>query len=183
VSITPGVGAHRLLVRVEVEPIEVAPGCNLVQLDGELHAEHPTGPRWVGSFHPVPVALRTRPPGWLADLVVPLTDAQVLALEQDRNGQDLQIRLDLRASLPQSREHAIVSGQDTRRVPASTWEAQIHQLGRAVSFTVTVPLPMDGGPLADAARHLRKADQQITNGEYSDAVREARLASNHRCCR
>jgi hypothetical protein len=118
VSITPGVGAHRLLVRVEVEPIEVAPGCNLVQLDGELHAEHRTGPRWVGSFHPVPVALRTRPPGWLADLVVPLTDAQVLALEQDRNGQDLQVRLDLRASLPQSREHAIVSGQDTRRVPA-----------------------------------------------------------------
>jgi hypothetical protein len=176
VSITPGVGAHRLLVRVEVEPIEVAPGCNLVQLDGELHAEQPTGPRWVASFHPVPVALRTRPPGLLADLVVPLTDAQVLALEQDRNGQDLQIRLDLRASLPQSREHAIVSGQDTRRVPASTWEAQIQQLGRAVSFTVTVPLPMDGGPLADAARHLRKADQQITKGEYSDAVREARLA-------
>jgi len=82
----------------------------------------------------------------------------------------------LRASLPQSHEHAIVEGQDTRRVPASTWEAQIQQLGRAVSFTFTVPLPMDGGPVADAARHLREADQQITRGEYPDAVREARMA-------
>ncbi len=131
-SITPGLGTHRLQVRVEVEPLEVAAGCNLVQLDGELHAEHPTGPRWVGSFHPVPVPLRIRARDWPADLVVPVTDAQVLALEKDRNGHDLQLRLDLRASLPQSREHAIVEGQDTRRVPASTWEAQIQQLGRAV---------------------------------------------------
>jgi hypothetical protein len=176
VSITPGLGTHRLLVRAEVEPIRVAPGCNLALLDGELHAEHPTGPRWVGSFHPVAVPLRTNPPGWLADLVVALTDAQVLALEKDRNGHDLQVRLDLRASLPQSREHAVASGQDTRRVPASTWEGQIQQLGRAVSFTVTIPLPMDGGPLADAAHHLRQADQQITRGEYADAVRQARLA-------
>jgi len=175
-SITPGLGAHRLQVRVEVEPLEVAEGCNLVQLDGELHAEHPTGPRWVGSFHPVPVPLRIRARDWPADLVVPVTDAQILALEKDRNGHDLQLRLDLRATLPQSREHAIFEGQDTRRVPASTWEAQIQQLGRAVSFTVTIPLPMDGGPLADAARHLRQADQQITKGEYPDAVREARLA-------
>ncbi len=173
VSITPGLGAHRLLVRVEVEPLAVAEGCKLVQLDGELHAEHPTGPRWVGSFHPVPVPLHMP---WPADLVVPVTDEQVLALEKDRNGQDLQVRLDLRASLPQSRKHAIAEGQDTRRVPASIWERQIEQLGRAVSFTVTVPLPMDGGPLADAARHVRQADQQITKGEYPDAVREARLA-------
>jgi len=91
VSITPGLGTHRLLVRAEVEPIKVAPGCNLALLDGELHAEHPTGPRWVGSFHPVAVPLRTNPPGWLADLVVALTDAQVLALEKDRNGHDLQV--------------------------------------------------------------------------------------------
>jgi hypothetical protein len=78
--------------------------------------------------------------------------------------------------LPQSRKHAIFEGQDTRRVPASTWEGQIQQLGRAVSFTVIVPLLMGGGPLADAARHLREADQQMTRGEYPDAVREARLA-------
>jgi hypothetical protein len=176
VSITPGLGAHRLQVRVEVEPVAVAEGCNLVQIGGELRAEHPTGPRWVGSFHPVSVPLRIRARDWSADLVVPVTDAQVLALERDRNGQDLQVRLDLCASLPQSREHPIVERQDTRRIPASIWEGQIQQLGRAVSFTVTVPLPMDGGPLADAARHLREADQQITRGEYTDAIRQARLA-------
>jgi hypothetical protein len=124
VSITPGLGVHRLLVRVEIEPLAVAEGCKLVQLDGELHAEHPTGPRWVGSFHPVPVPLHMP---WPADLGVPVTDGQVLALEKDRNGQDLQVRLDLRASLPQSRKHAIAEGQDTRRIPAGIWERQIQQ--------------------------------------------------------
>jgi hypothetical protein len=162
VSITPGLGAHRLQVRVEVEPLEVTDGCNLALLDGELHAEYPTGPRWIGPFHPVPVPLRIRARDWPADLVVPVTDAQILALEKDRNGQDLQLRLDLRASLPQSRKHAVFEGQDTRRVPPSIWEGQIQQLGRTVSFTITIPLPMDGGPLADAARHLRQANQQIT---------------------
>jgi hypothetical protein len=44
------------------------------------------------------------------------------------------------------------------------------------SILVTIPPPMDGGPLTDATHHLRAADQQITRGEYADAVREACLA-------
>ena len=46
-------------------------------------------------------------------------------------------------------------------VPASIWEGQIQQLGRAVSFTVTIPLPMDGRrsqmPPATCARRTSRS--------------------------
>lgn len=176
VTILPGLGAHRLQVPAEVEAITVAEGCTVVQLGGELQIEHSAGPRWIGSFTPVPVPLDFPGSGWPVNLVVPVTDAQILALEDVRNGEDLRLRLDVAATLPQSTGHPLRQVQDIRVVAASAWEDQLRQLGRAVSFTVTIPIPMDAGPLSDAAGHLRAADQQITQGEFTDAIREVRLA-------
>jgi hypothetical protein len=176
VSILPGLGTHRLQVPAEVEVITATEGCTVVQIGGESHIENPAGPRWIGSFTPVSVPLDFQGPSWLVNLIVPVTDAQILALEDARNGEDLRLRLDVAATLPQSTGHPLRQVQDTRVVAASVWEGNLQQLGRAVSFTVTIPIPMDAGPLADAAGHLRAADRQITRGEFTDAIREARLA-------
>jgi hypothetical protein len=100
----------------------------------------------------------------------------VLTLEQERNSQDLQLRIDFRAALPQSSDFPNTDRQDTLRVESGAWEKQVQAVGRAVFFTVAVPLPLDDGALAEAARHLRQADHQITAGEYPDALRETRLA-------
>lgn len=176
VTLLPGVGCHRLTLRLEMDADALADGCNLVQFGGELYAEHGGGMRWLGSFLPASVGPRTDGVSRSADLSVPLTSDQVLALEKERNGQDLQLRIDIRAALPQSAKYPITDTQDTVRVPASEWERQVEAVSRGIFFTVSVPLPLDEGPLAKAAGHLRKADHQITAGEYTDAIRETRQA-------
>ncbi|WP_055615175.1 hypothetical protein [Streptomyces phaeochromogenes] len=173
-SLMPGLGVHRLAVRVEVERLDVAQDINQATLSGELRAAGGLG--WIGAFLPVPVPLRTKANLVSVDLIVPVTSEQVLELEKHRNGQDLAVQLDVEGALPQSSGYPFAHVQEERRVPASVWENQIEQLGLAVAFTVTVPLPMNGGPLATAAEHLRTADRQITAGEYPDAIRESRLA-------
>lgn len=174
VSLMPGFGAHRLAVRVEVERLDVAEGINQVSLSGELRAADGLG--WIGSFLPASVPLRTKVNVRSVDLIVPITSEQVLELERHRNGQDMAVLLDVEGSLPQSSGYPFAHVQEERRVPASVWENQIEQLGLALSFTITVPLPMADGPLAAAAKHLRTAAQQITAGEYPDAIRETRLS-------
>ncbi|MFD8483593.1 hypothetical protein [Kitasatospora sp. NPDC059673] len=175
-ALLPGVGCHRLALRVEIAPTRLADGCTLVQLGGEIHAEHGVGMRWLGSLIPAAVGLSDNGVPRSADLSVPLTNEQVLALEKERNGQDLQLRIDITAVLPQSTQYPTATAQDTVRVPASTWEKQVEAVNRGIFFTVTVPLLLDEGPLAKAAAHLRTADRQITAGEYADAIRETRLA-------
>jgi hypothetical protein len=174
VSLMPGLGAHRLAVRFEVERGAVANGVNQATFAGELRAADGMG--WIGSFLPVAVPLRIKAEVSSVDLVVPVTSSQVLALEKHRNGRDLAVTFDVEGTLPQSTQYPFAHIQETRKLPASDWEGQIEQLGLAVSFTVTVPLPMNGGRLAAAAGHLRAADRQSTAGEYPDAIRETRLA-------
>ncbi|MEU6379583.1 hypothetical protein [Streptomyces sp. NPDC046909] len=173
-SLMPGFGAHRLAVRIEVERLDVAEAVNQVTFSGELRAADGLG--WIGSIVPVSVPLRTNVNVQSVELIVPVTSEQVLELERHRNGQDMAFQLDVEGTLPQSTGHPFAHVQEVRRVPASVWDNQIEQLGLAVSFTVTVPLPMNEGLLATAAKHLRTTAQQIMAGEYPDAIRETRLA-------
>ncbi|MET9438797.1 hypothetical protein [Streptomyces sp. NPDC006551] len=174
VGLLPGLGCHRLAVRIEVEPLNVADGVNHATIAGELRAAEGIG--WIGSFLPAHVPLRTRATTMSVDLVVPVTSTQLLALEEHRSGSDLAVTLDLDGTLPQSRAHPFAHVQETRRVAASAWERQLETVGVSASFTVTVPLPMAAGPIRQAAEHLRAADRQISAGEYPDAIRETRLA-------
>jgi hypothetical protein len=174
-SLTAGVGVHHFRLRQEVEARVLPDGCNQAQLGGELWAEHGGGMRWLGSFTPVGVGLQLGM-GRPVDLSLPLTTDQVLALERERDGGELQLMVDFRGSLPQCKKYPFMDGQAHFRVPASDWERQIENVHRGAFFTVSVPLPLDGGPLAKAAGHLRSARRQITAGEYPDAIRETRLA-------
>ncbi|MDJ0346439.1 hypothetical protein QMK19_35715 [Streptomyces sp. H10-C2] len=174
-TLMPGVGAHRFAVRVEVSATAVTEGCNQLQLGGEVHTEHSSGRVWLGSFTPTAIPLT---PGIsrTANLSMPLTSAQVLALEERRNGEDLQLCIDFSGSLPQSTGYPFADVQDSIRMAVSEWERQVETVSSGIFFTVAVPLPLVGGKLAEAGQHLRRADQQITAGEYPDAIREARLA-------
>ncbi|WP_314416189.1 hypothetical protein [Streptomyces sp. DSM 40484] len=175
-TLLPGVGVHHFKFRQQVETVTLAEGCNQVQVGGELSIE-PSGrsPQYVGSFALTAVDLREEVPGHF-DLSLPLTTDQILAMERERDGGDLQLMVDFRSSLPQTREHPSAQSQAHFRVSASEWERQIENVNRGMFFTVTVPLPLDDGPLADAAAHVLAARRQITAGEYPDAIRETRLA-------
>lgn len=174
-SLMAGVGVHHFTFRQEVEAMTLAEGCNHVQLGGELWAEHGGGMRWLGSFTRTGVGLQLGM-GRAADLSLPLTTDQVLALERERNGGKLLLIVDFRGCLPQSKKHPYMDGQAHFQVPASDWEQQIENVHRGAFFTVRVPLPMDSGPLAKAAANLLNAKRQITAGEYQDAIRETPLA-------
>jgi hypothetical protein len=128
----------------------------------------------VGFVHPVSVYLSQVSRDALLSL--PLTTDQVLALERERDGGELPVKVDFRATLPQSRKYPFAKTQVHFRVPASDGEWQIENVHRGAFFTVTVPLPVDDGPLAEAAKHLLTAKRQITAGEYQDVIRETRLA-------
>lgn len=172
-SLIPGLGAHRLRIPVLVEPITLPAGITVLQLSGELQAEHPA-PMWLGDV--IPVSLlegRSRP----TDLVCSLSDQQILALEQARGDQELQIRMNLTGVLPQGpSEYPFAHDQEAIRVPTSRWGEQLEGLGRAVSVTIAVPLPPDGAHLADASNYLREAKLLITDGKYEPAVVKIRLA-------
>ncbi|MFD6469649.1 hypothetical protein [Streptomyces goshikiensis] len=174
VGLLPGLGAHRLAVRTDVEPLHVADGVNHLTLAGEVRAAEGIG--WIGSVLPTLVPLRTKATSVAVDLVVPVTSAQLLALEEHRGGRDFSVLVDLQGTLPQSTAHPVAHLQETRQVAASTWEQQLASVGLTASFTITIPLPVASGPIRQAAEHLRTADRQITAGEYTDAIRETRLA-------
>lgn len=171
-TLLPGVGVHHFRLAQQVQMVKQADGVNQVQLSGELRI--PPGNLWLGSF--APVSVYVGPIRRDADLSLPLTTEQVLALERNRDGGELLLRVDFHAALPQTAKFPFVEEQVEFRVPASEWEKQIEAVQRGAFFTVTVPLPLNDGPLAEAARHLREAKRQITGGQYPDAIRETRLA-------
>ena len=136
VALLPGLGVHRLTVRVRVETVRAAAGCGHVQLGGEAWAENPGGgPHWIGLFSPAVVALGEAGAVAEAALSMAVTNDQVLALERSRGGRELALRLDLRAVLPQSPVDPCAQGEDTRRIPADDWDAQV----RALTAMLAVP--------------------------------------------
>jgi hypothetical protein len=174
-TLTAGLGAHRLRIPVLVEPTTLPDGITVLQLSGELYAEQPA-PRWLGDVVPVAVSLivgRARP----VDIVCSLSDQQVLALEQARGDQELQIRMNLTGVLPQGLgEYPFAHDQESIRVPTSRWGRQLEGLGRALAVTIAVPLPPDGDLLSEAGGYLRDAKLLITDGKYEPAVVKVRHA-------
>ncbi|MFE9468589.1 hypothetical protein ACFYNW_34060 [Streptomyces virginiae] len=171
VGLLPGLGAHRLAVRIDVEPRHVADGVNHLTLGGELRAVEGIG--WIGSILPTFVPLRTRATSVSVELVVQVNSAQLLALEEHRAGGDLAVLLDLQGTLPQSTAHPAADlPRGRQHVGAATRERGPDRL----LHRHHPPADDARGPLREAAEHLRTADRQITAGEYPDAIRETRLA-------
>ncbi|GGV46786.1 hypothetical protein GCM10010495_75530 [Kitasatospora herbaricolor] len=129
VSLLPGLGVHRLTFRLRVETVLASAGCNQVHLGGEAWAEHlGGGPQWIGLLVPAVVPLAPTGEAAEATLSMAVTNDQVLALERARGGRELPLRLDLAAALPQSTANPCAQGQETHRVAAEDWDAQVRAL-------------------------------------------------------
>jgi hypothetical protein len=180
ISLHPGLSSHRLLINLESETIagvdaETYP---LVVLAGEVHCINVRQiDRLVGPLAPASLILR---PDSIAsmvhDLAVTLDDAAVLALDEAVEGQDFQLRLDLRAHLTGVSTWPEASIQMLVPVPYSIWARHLVTLHRTVTFTGSIPIPTIAGPLAEVGRHLHAAEQQLLSGHWTDAVRLIRLA-------
>ncbi|GHE24849.1 hypothetical protein GCM10018781_75480 [Kitasatospora indigofera] len=129
VALLPGLGVHRLTFRLRVETVLASAGCNHVHLGGEAWAEHlGSGPHWIGLIVPAVVPLAPAGDAVEAALSMAVTNDQVLALERARGGRELPLRLDLAAALPQSTANPCAQGQESRRVAAEDWDAQVRAL-------------------------------------------------------
>lgn len=105
-------------------------------------------------------------------LSFPLTNQQLLALEEHRAGQDLSLELHVRAFLPSG----FAESREQIRVPASVWQNEIERLGASFGFALAIPLPAPDGAQRDTAVYLQNARRLLHDGEFDKAIGSARQA-------
>jgi hypothetical protein len=150
-----------------------------IQLSGELYVDLSDANRWLGPLHIKQVT--TRGFECQAQLTCSLSDSQLRAVEQLRDGRDLPLRLHPDAVLlhPVDGLYPVVQAQEVAFVPAEAWARQLEGLGAAVVMEVLVLLPLDGSELRRAVSRIREAKGHITDGKYEEAVIKARAALDY----
>ncbi len=120
-----------------------------------------------------------------ASIVLPLPDEQLAVIEQRRAGADLTFWLDSNVVL--GFDPAVASGsaddrwparqaQDSVSVQGEVWARLLAQGRAGMSLAIVMAVPLDRSTAGRAGGHLRGAIRKVNNGEYSDAVTEARKA-------
>jgi hypothetical protein len=169
-----GFAVHRLELQVELRSRGLDDG-TVCELQADLSTGRHAG-RWLSAATPVRVALFD---ATNCMLKFPLSNEQLLALEDHRAGDPLPLRLSINAFLPQlSTAPAFVSAdtEENLRVPASVWNEELERLDTAVTFTLTIPLPATQGSQREAADYLREARRLLNAGEIDKAIGSARQA-------
>lgn len=170
VSLQPGYGVHRLVVYLELRVFgfDAPTACTL---EADLLAASPEN-RWLTSAAPANVILRGDTGH---TLYFPLSNDQLLAVEDRRAGRNLPLRLRLKGTLfAQSGSPMTAEGERHLQIPASVWQDAMEHLDKAVSFTMTIPLPATEGAHREAAEHLRSARRLLNAGEFDKAIGSAR---------
>jgi hypothetical protein len=105
-----------------------------------------------------------------------LTNAQVLALEQQRTG-DLRLELHVRGFLPQATgfpgANEVVEHID---IAESRWHQQLASLGRSLGAEMLIPFPADDEPSRAIADLLREAQRLLGGNEIDSAMLYVRKA-------
>lgn len=183
-AIMRGAGLHRLTCRVALDARNTITGGVPVALSGWAWLST-VGMDWLGGWSTErPVVTRQGQP-FDATLVLPLTDEQLAVIEQRRAGSDIRIQFDGNVVL--GFDPAVAGGaeedrwpersfQETTYIYRDTWVRLLSQVSAATSLAVVVPVPLDAGTAARVGVHLREAIRKVNNGEYGDAVTEARKA-------
>lgn len=96
-------------------------------------------PRYVGDLAGVALNLRSYPLS--EEFCLALSDAQVHALEREREAGDLRLRLDLSGTLlsPPGNHFPTATSQVAIRIPESTWTQDLDQVGQLLALTIRVP--------------------------------------------
>jgi hypothetical protein len=174
IALVPGLGAHQSRIPLTVEGEGLAEN-SLVSLRGTLWLNG-AGPSYLTAWTTEKqVGLRTFP--IQHKMVASLSDDQLAAIERHRNGKQLGLIIDVKASIsgiPDAWPTGTVQG--TLRIPASQWLSALESVGAAASLTIVVPAPLAGGDRQQMGVRLREARAAIDDGRYEDAVSSARKA-------
>jgi hypothetical protein len=178
-----GAGLHRLTFPISLDARNTMSGGVPVALSGWAWLSM-NGTDWLGSWSTErPVVTRVEP--FDATVVLPLTDEQLAVIEQRRAGSDIRVQLDGNVVLGYDPKAA--AGSDNDRWPERSFQETVHiyrdswgrlltQVSTATSLAVVVPVPLDATAAARVGTNLREAIRKVNNGEYGDAVIEARKA-------
>lgn len=178
VWIFKGMGTHYFQIQLEVGIPQVGEiAGRLLCLETILYAPQGSGPR-------VPLASANasvpfNPEGELRrpTLCYLVTNAQLLALEERRNG-DLRLELQVDGVLPQA---ACGFPGGTRvmeyiGIAESRWRQQLAGLGRTLGAEMLIPFPDDDEPRRAVADFLREAQRLLGGNEIDSAMLHVRKA-------
>ncbi|MFF0822034.1 hypothetical protein ACFYUR_16825 [Micromonospora haikouensis] len=191
VHLTPGVANHRLVLPVQVTGTWLDaqdPASNAQALvTGTVWTEQPSF-RWVAGLEPQALTLRGYAAG--EELVVSLTDDQLICLERMRGQDDATLRLKLQATLltPPDGVHPVAHEELPVRIPRSRWQELLEQAGTEVGVLVRVSSPLsdpdltaapaasdeDAASLAQATARLRQARAELRDQQWEHCVATCR---------
>ncbi|MCU1680185.1 MAG: hypothetical protein JWQ81_924 [Amycolatopsis sp.] len=180
----PGAGRHRLCFPLNFDTRGTVPKGVVVGLTGHLWlGQYRTD--WVGPWTTdKPVVTYDVP--FQEQLVVSVSDEQLAVLEQRRADGDLNFSFDVNAII--GYDPSLPSGASAdERWPAATvqapvqmareaWVRLLEQSSSGTSLAVVVPISLTRSVDSTMGSHLRGAIRKINNGDYADAVTEARKA-------
>ena len=190
-SAIPGNGSHRFALEVAasgtwLDPDDVASYVPVL-LGGAAWIDNPARP-WVGELISRVIIVR----GYQTHehLALDLPDDQLIVLERDRAGQDIGLRLDLRATLLGAPPdvHPVVDEQVGYRIGSTRWLEILDQLGTEVGIMLRVPSPLtdtanalppsasdeDAASLAQASARLRQARAELRDHQWEHCVATCR---------
>jgi hypothetical protein len=175
VFLQPGLAVHALTLRTKVQGrwLEETGKDNesyaLMSISGRLTVGQSMKP--LAELAARVITLRGWPVGH--DLVVLLTDDQLLAIEASRGVGNVELVLNVEAALLDVEPRLPLSQSQQVRydVPGSRWLELLDQVGSAVAITVRVP-----SPLSDAAPERREATVDASKSAAAGRLRQARIA-------
>ena len=176
--ILQGMGTHVLQVQLEVGIPQVTEKAGrLLYLETALCAPEGSGPRIPLAFAEVSVPFNPDGEVRRPTLYYLITNAQLLALEQRRNG-DLRLELQVNGILPQATSGFPGATQVTEyiSIAESRWRQQLAGLGRTLGAEMLIPFPDDDEPRQAVAGFLREAQRLLRGREIDGAMLQVRKA-------
>ncbi|GGJ89699.1 hypothetical protein GCM10010123_19380 [Pilimelia anulata] len=190
-QLTPGIANHRLVLPIKLTATwleaEDATSNAPALLTGTVWSENPSF-RWLVGLEAQVVTLR----GYLAaeELVLSLTDDQLISLERARGQDDVVLRLKLQATLlaPPDGVHPVAHEELPVRISRSRWSELLDQAGAEVGVLIRVPSPLtdsalvsppaasdeDAASLSQAAARLRQARAELQDHQWEHCVATCR---------
>ena len=190
IQVVPGNGSHQFRMPIDVIGSWLdKDGATTAQVltTGRVWVDR-AGPRWVGELGTQVITVR----GFAVshDLVLSVTDDQLVALERGRTDGDVRFQIDLQVMLLSAPEgvHPERRTQIAFRVPASRWVELLDALGSEVAIVLRVPAPLSQpdfklvtddstertASLVQAAADLRDARLKLRNHQWRDSVAACR---------
>jgi hypothetical protein len=148
--VSPGWGTQRMTLPFQVTGIwhssEKTPGTTLVLLIGTVETDQPSF-RWVAGIEPQVLAVHSKQVG--EELVISLSDEQLIALEGARGDGDITFILKLQATMlpPFEGVHSVAHEEATLRIPRARWMELLDQVGSEVGVLIRVPSPLTDSAL------------------------------------